>query len=54
MAQLSGDALGYLPTAQAIAAGGYGALVINGRVGPEGGDILVSETLEALHTLWEQ
>lgn len=54
MVQLSGDSLGYLPTPRAVEAGGYGALVINGRIGPEGGDIFVQETLKALRQLWPE
>jgi hypothetical protein len=51
-AQLSCDAGGYLPTARAVGAGGYGALVANGTVGPEGGDALVEGILEALRRLF--
>ena len=51
-AQLSCDEGGYLPTARAVKAGGYGALVANGFVGPEGGQLLVEHTLEALHRLF--
>ncbi len=47
-AQLTGDEGGYLPTARAVAAGGYGALVANGLVGPEGGQILVDSILEVM------
>lgn len=52
LAQLSGDYLGYLPTARAVAAGGYGSLIINGQVGPDGGDALVEKTVEAIHGMW--
>jgi hypothetical protein len=51
-AQLSCDEGGYLPTARAVAAGGYGALVANGIVGPEGGQLLVEHTLESLARLF--
>jgi hypothetical protein len=51
-AQLSGDEGGYLPTARAAAAGGYGALVANGKVGPEGGQILVESILEVMERLF--
>jgi hypothetical protein len=51
-AQLSCDEAGYLPTARAVAAGGYGALIANGIVGPEGGQLLVEFTLEALRRLF--
>jgi len=53
LVQLSGDYLGYLPTSRAVAGGGYGALIINGMVGPDGGDILVEKTLTALRRLWK-
>jgi hypothetical protein len=43
---------GYLPTARAVSAGGYGALVANGQVGPEGGQMLVESILEALRRLF--
>ena len=52
LVQLSGDCLGYLPTARAVAGGGYGSLIINGSVGPDGGDILVEKTLQAVRRLW--
>ena len=47
-AQLSCDYKGYLPTARAAAAGGYGALIANGTVGPEGGQIVVDSILEVM------
>ncbi|MFH1024039.1 MAG: hypothetical protein V1809_11720 [Planctomycetota bacterium] len=50
--QLAGDCGRYLPSARAVAAGGYGALVSNGHVGPEGGRILVDETVGAINSLW--
>jgi hypothetical protein len=51
-AQLSCDYAGYLATARAVAAGGYGALVANGKVGPEGGQMLVEATLASLRRLF--
>ncbi|MCX7030582.1 MAG: hypothetical protein NTU62_10755, partial [Spirochaetes bacterium] len=51
-AQLSCGEAGYLPTARAVAAGGYGAHVANGTVGPEGGQLLVESILEALRRLF--
>jgi hypothetical protein len=50
--QLSCGEGGYLPTARAVSAGGYGALVANGTVGPEGGQLLVESILEALRRLF--
>jgi len=54
LVQLCGDYLGYLPTSKAVDGGGYGALIINGRVGPDGGDILVNKTVTALRRLWKE
>jgi hypothetical protein len=51
-AQLSCGEAGYLPTARAVAAGGYGALVANGDIGPEGGQIVVERILEELGRLF--
>jgi hypothetical protein len=50
--QLACDSAGYLPTARAVAAGGYGALVANGSIGPEGGQMLVECILETLRGLF--
>ncbi|MFQ6097850.1 MAG: hypothetical protein ACE5O2_08990 [Armatimonadota bacterium] len=43
----------YLPTERAVAAGGYGAEAVDNVVGPEGGQVLVETTLEALNAMWE-
>ncbi len=51
-AQLSCDSAGYLPTERAVSAGGYGALVANGLIGPEGGQLLVERILEAFDLLF--
>ncbi len=51
-AQLSCDEGGYLPTARAVTAGGYGALVANGLVGPAGGQLLVESILEGIRELF--
>jgi len=50
--QLSCDYAGYLPTERAVAAGGYGALVANGLIGPEGGQLLVESLLAALKDVY--
>jgi hypothetical protein len=42
----------YLPTARAVKAGGYGALIANGMVGPDGGQILVEKILEMIGGLF--
>ena len=51
-AQLACDEAGYLPTARAVAAGGYGALVANGLIGPDGGQLLVESILEGIRRLF--
>jgi hypothetical protein len=51
--QLACDTGRYLPTARAAAAGGYGALIINGSVGPEGGRILTDASVKAIEQLWK-
>lgn len=50
--QLAGDRGGYLPSARAVRGGGYGALPVNGPVGPEGGRMLVEATLREIDRLW--
>jgi hypothetical protein len=49
--QLTGSA-GYLPTERAVRGGGYGAVIQSGRIGPEGGQVLVDRTVEAISQLW--
>jgi hypothetical protein len=51
--QLAGGWGGYLPTEPAVAGGGYGAVVASGTVGPEGGGMLVDETVAMIDGLWE-
>jgi len=51
-AQLACDEAGYLPTARAVAAGGYGALVANGLIGPDGGQLVVESILEGIRRLF--
>lgn len=51
--QLACDYGGYLPTSRAVLGGGYSAMVSNGYVGPDGGQLLVDMTVEAIHGLWE-
>jgi len=55
IAQLaSGPAYGmYLPTAEALPGGAYGSRLKNGQVGPEGGRILVDQTIELIDSLFE-
>ena len=49
--QLSGPGT-YLPTARAAAGGGYSAVIQSSHVGPEGGQVLVNGTVDALKALW--
>lgn len=49
--QLAGPGT-YLPTAEAVRGGGYSAIPESNAVGPEGGQVLVEKTLEALNALW--
>lgn len=49
--QLAGPGT-YLATAEAVAGGGYSAIVESNLVGPEGGDVLVEETVGAINALW--
>ncbi|MEX2577667.1 MAG: hypothetical protein WD342_01305 [Verrucomicrobiales bacterium] len=51
--QLSGPGT-YLPTARAAGHGGYGAVIQSSRIGPEGGQVLVEETVAAWENLWEE
>ena len=43
---------GYIPTARAEQLGGYGALIINGHVGSDGGKLLVDITVKTITELW--
>jgi len=49
--QLAGPGT-YLPTRKAVEGGGYSAVVESSIVGPEGGQVLVNRTLEAINSLW--
>jgi hypothetical protein len=51
--QLACDTAGYLPTAKAMAAGGYGAEIPSTKVGPEGGQMLVDRTVALINSLFE-
>ncbi|MCR4413403.1 MAG: hypothetical protein NUV77_13365 [Thermoguttaceae bacterium] len=51
--QLAGSG-GYLPTERAVRAGGYGAVIQSSRVGPEGGQVLVNRTVQAIDELWRK
>jgi len=43
----------YLPTAKAVAGGGYGAEVVSNLVGPEGGQLLVNQTVKLINEMWD-
>ena len=49
--QLTAGRAGYLPTPKAVKGGGYSAEVY--RVGPEGGQVLVDETVKRINQLWD-
>ena len=51
--QLSGDAAGYLPTERAIRGGGYSTHIFSTRVGPDGGTVLVEETVNLINSMWD-
>jgi hypothetical protein len=51
LVQLSCQNCGYLPTAKGVEGGGYSADKF--IVGPEGGQILVDETVRLIQALWE-
>jgi hypothetical protein len=39
-------------TPRAVAGGSYSAIIQSSRVGPEGGQVLVDETVKAFNDLW--
>ena len=43
---------GYLATERAVGRGGYGAIIQSNQVGPEGGQLLVEQTLGAINRLF--
>ncbi|MDO4586227.1 MAG: hypothetical protein Q4C95_02915 [Planctomycetia bacterium] len=43
----------YLPSQRAKEGGGYGAVIQSNTVGPEGGQIIVEETLKIINDLWQ-
>jgi hypothetical protein len=51
--QLAGGGT-YLPTAKAVAGGHYGAEAASNMVGPEGGQLLVDRTVDAIEALWKE
>jgi hypothetical protein len=51
--QLAGPGT-YLPTEKAVGGGGYSAVCQSNLVGPDGGKILVQETLELINSMWNE
>ncbi|MDW7656174.1 MAG: hypothetical protein SCM11_03245 [Bacillota bacterium] len=43
----------YLPSERAVANKGYGGGVYDNEVGPEGGKVIVEQTVKLLHELWQ-
>lgn len=52
--QLTSGCAAYLPTRRAVTGGGYSARIVDGMVGPEGGDVLVNETVKSLDEMWSR
>lgn len=50
--QLAGPGT-YLPTERAVQLGGYGAVIQSSQIGPDGGQVLVDETVAAWEKQWE-
>lgn len=50
--QLAGPG-SYLPSERAVRGGSYSAIVESNQIGPEGGQVLVDKTIEALSSLWK-
>lgn len=50
--QLAGPGT-YLPSERAVRGGGYSAVVQSSTVGPDGGQVLVDETVELINSLWK-
>jgi len=49
---LYGSSGTYLPSERAVQGGGYGAVIQSNVVGPEGGQILVEETVKMINSMW--
>lgn len=50
--QLTNGCYGYLATRRALRGGGYSALIFNGKCAPDGGDKLVTESIELVKKLY--
>jgi hypothetical protein len=51
--QLACCCSGYLPTAKAVAGGGYGGEAASNNVGPDGGQELVNQTVSLINEMWD-
>jgi len=51
--QLTGCTGNYVPTEKAVRGGSYSAGINSNLVGPEGGQVLVDRTVEAINALWK-
>lgn len=51
--QLACSYKGYLPTARALSGKGYGAEAASNRIGPEGGQELVNQTVKLINEMWD-
>ena len=52
--ELATPSRGYLPTSRSVAGGAYGAIPQSTQIGPEGGRILVNETLEIIDSMFPE
>ena len=50
--ELTGGSFGYLATPLGVRGGGYSATIFSGRTGPEGGEIVVKESIDLLKELF--
>jgi hypothetical protein len=51
--QLACSSGAYVPTEEAIRGGHYSTAIYSNLVGPEGGDVLADQTIEAINALWD-
>jgi hypothetical protein len=50
--QLAAPWTGYLPTARAVAGGGYSAVIESAYISPEGGQLLVDRTVDMVNAMF--
>lgn len=53
ISQLTCDSSGYLATKEAIYGGHYSTTISSGKVGPEGGELLVEYSVKYINELWD-